>query len=111
MSARSFRPQLEELDSRVLPSANPAISISDVAVAEGDSGSTSAVFTVTLSAKAGADVTVLQDDVHVTGRGDVPVRLERLLGLLGGREVGGDLVGWRGRHEASAHAGDATRGP
>src|SRR5262245_31825800 len=56
--SRSFRPQLEQLDSRVLPSANPAISISDVAVAEGHSGQTAFIFTVSLSEASTRQVTV-----------------------------------------------------
>jgi hypothetical protein len=58
MSPRSFRPQLEELGSRVLPSANPAISISDVALAEGHSGQTAFVFTVSLSQASSKEVSV-----------------------------------------------------
>lgn len=58
MSPRSFRPQLEELGSRVLPSANPAISISDLAVAEGNSGSGNVVLTATLSAPSTKTVKV-----------------------------------------------------
>jgi hypothetical protein len=58
MSPRSFRPRLEELGGRVLPSANPAISISDVALAEGHSGQTAFVFTVTLSEASSQEVSV-----------------------------------------------------
>ena len=58
MSQRSFRPQLEELGSRVLPSANPAISIGDVARAEGHTGQTAFVFTVRLSQASSREVSV-----------------------------------------------------
>ena len=58
MSQHSFRPQLEELGSRLLPSASPAISISDVWVTEGNSGQTAAVFTVSLSKPSSHTVTV-----------------------------------------------------
>lgn len=49
MSPRSFRPNLEALDGRVLLSGMPALRISDVSLAEGNSGQTAFVFTVTLS--------------------------------------------------------------
>ena len=58
MFPRSFRPQLEELGSRILPSANPAISISDVARAEGHSGQTAFAFTVSLSQASSRVVSV-----------------------------------------------------
>ena len=58
MSPRSFRPRLEDLGSRVLPSANPAISISDVALAEGHGGRTAFVFTVSLSQASSSEVSV-----------------------------------------------------
>jgi Calx-beta domain len=64
MSPRSFRPQLEELGSRTLPSANPAISISDVAVAEGNSGQTAFVFTVSLSEVSSKVVSVRYGTAH-----------------------------------------------
>jgi large repetitive protein len=54
--SRSFRPQLEELGSRVVPSANPAISISDVSLAEGHIGQTAFVFTVSLSEASSKEV-------------------------------------------------------
>jgi hypothetical protein len=44
----SFRPRLESLHGRCLPSGNPAISIDDVAIAEGHHGRTALVFTVRL---------------------------------------------------------------
>jgi hypothetical protein len=49
MSARSFYPQLEELGSRVLPSANPALTISDATIVEGNAGSQNALVSVNLS--------------------------------------------------------------
>src|SRR5262245_4679664 len=58
MSLRSFRPQLEELGSRVLPSANSAITISDVTLAEGHSGKTAFVFSVSLSEASSKEVSV-----------------------------------------------------
>jgi hypothetical protein len=58
MFPRSFRPQLEELGSRVLPSATPTISIGDASVMEGDSGQTALVFTVSLSKASHREVSV-----------------------------------------------------
>jgi hypothetical protein len=58
MSRPSFRPQLETLGCRCLPSANPALSISDVALAEGNLGQTAFVFTVTLSQASSGQVSV-----------------------------------------------------
>jgi hypothetical protein len=49
MSRSSFRPQVELLDGRCLPSASPAITITDAVVEEDNSGQTALVFTVTLS--------------------------------------------------------------
>jgi hypothetical protein len=49
---------VEQLDGRCLPSANPVISISDVSHAEGDSGQTAFVFTVTLSKASSKQVSV-----------------------------------------------------
>ncbi|MCI0684293.1 MAG: hypothetical protein L0Y71_19455 [Gemmataceae bacterium] len=58
MLQHSFRPHLEELGSRLLPSANPAISIGDVARVEGHSGQTAFVFTVSLSEASSKEVSV-----------------------------------------------------
>lgn len=68
MSPRSFRPQLEELGSRVLPSANPAISINDVAVAEGNSGSGYVVLTASLSAPSTKTVKVDYKSIDGTAK-------------------------------------------
>jgi chitinase len=58
MSRFSFRPQVEPLDGRCLPSGNPAISISDADVYEGNSGQTATVFTVSLSKASSKEVSV-----------------------------------------------------
>ena len=58
MSAFTFRPQVEQLDGRCLPSANPAITISDPYVTEGNSGQTAIVFHVTLSKASSRQVSV-----------------------------------------------------
>ena len=58
MSAFRFRPQVEQLDGRCLPSANPTISIGDAFVTEGNSGQTALVFTVSLSKASGRQVSV-----------------------------------------------------
>jgi hypothetical protein len=58
MSPRSFRPHLEELGSRILPCADAALSISDVALAETDGGRTAFVFTVSLSRASSREVSV-----------------------------------------------------
>jgi Calx-beta domain len=58
MLPRTFRPQLEALDDRWMPSANPALSISDVSQAEGQSGQTAFVFTVSLSKASSRQVSV-----------------------------------------------------
>ena len=68
MSPRSFRPRLEELGSRVLPSANPAITISDVALAEGHGGQTAFVFTVSLSQASSTEVSVRYATANGTAR-------------------------------------------
>ena len=54
--SRAFRSEVESLDGRCLPSA--AISISDVALAEGHSGQTAFVFTVRLSEASSKPVSV-----------------------------------------------------
>ena len=57
----SFPPNgfpLEHLEQRRLLSAGPAISISDVSLAEGDSGQTAFMFTVSLSAPSRKQVSV-----------------------------------------------------
>src|SRR5262249_16912578 len=79
MLRRSFRPQLERLGDRVLPSANPAIRICDVAHAEGHSGRTAFVFTVSLSQPSSTEVTVR----YATANGSA-------------RTVDGDFVGKSG---------------
>jgi chitinase len=64
---------VEQLDSRVLPSVNPAITISDVALAEGHSGQTAFVFTVTLSEASAKEVSVKYGTANgsaKTGNGD-----------------------------------------
>jgi hypothetical protein len=58
MSRFSFRPQVEPLDGRCLPSGSPAISISDADVYEGNSGQTATVFTVSLSKASSQEVSV-----------------------------------------------------
>ena len=58
MSPFSFRPQVEQLDGRCLPSGNPTLSISDASVAEGDGGQPALVFTVTLSKATTRQVSV-----------------------------------------------------
>jgi Calx-beta domain len=71
MSPRSFRPRLEELDARCLPSAN--ISISDVTLAEGNSGQMAYVFTVSLSEASSKQVSVKYGTANgtaKTGNGD-----------------------------------------
>jgi chitinase len=68
MSARSFRPQLEELGRRVLPSANPAIAISDATLVEGHSGRTALVFTVSLSEASSKPVSVKYATANGTAR-------------------------------------------
>jgi VCBS repeat-containing protein len=58
MSRHSFRPQLEQLGERCLPSVNPVLSISSVAHPEGNSGQTAYVFTVNLSKASPHQVSV-----------------------------------------------------
>ena len=58
MSASTFRPRVEQLDGRCLPSANPAVSIGDVYLAEGNSGQTAFVFAVNLSKASSREVSV-----------------------------------------------------
>jgi hypothetical protein len=68
MSPFSFRPQVEPFDGRCLPSANPAISIGDVALAEGDAGHTAFVFTVSLSEASSKQVSVKYATANGTAR-------------------------------------------
>jgi len=68
MNRFSFRPQLESLDERSLPSANPAIAISDVALAEGHVGQTAFVFTVSLSEASSKPVSVKYATANGTAR-------------------------------------------
>src|SRR5262245_13465207 len=73
MSPFSFRPQVEQLDGRVLPSASPALSISDVSLAEGHAGRTAFVFTVSLSEACSREVSVKYGTANgsaKTGNGD-----------------------------------------
>lgn len=53
-----FRLQFESLDGRCLPSVNPALTISDAVVEEGQSGQTAIVFTVSLSKTSSKPVSV-----------------------------------------------------
>jgi chitinase len=64
---------VESLDSRCLPSGNPAISISDVSLAEGGAGRTAFVFTVSLSEASSREVSVKYGTANgsaKTGSGD-----------------------------------------
>jgi hypothetical protein len=65
MSAFTFRPQVEQLGCRCLPSATPTISINDVSVVEGDGGQTALVFTVSLSKASHRQVSVNYATVDV----------------------------------------------
>jgi Calx-beta domain-containing protein len=59
MSRRSFRPQLEQLEGRCVPSRLPALSIDNVAQVESTSGQPTAfVFTVSLSQASKQQVSV-----------------------------------------------------
>ncbi len=59
MSRRSFRPQLEQLEGRCLPSGPPALSINNVAEIESTTGQPTAfVFTVSLSKASNQPVSV-----------------------------------------------------
>jgi VCBS repeat-containing protein len=58
MSRHSFRPQLEQLGERCLPSTIPYLSISSVALPDGSSGQKAFVFTVTLSKASPHQVSV-----------------------------------------------------
>ena len=58
MSRHSFRPQVERLDERCLPSVSPALSISSVVLPDGRSGQTAFVFTVNLSKPSSHRVSV-----------------------------------------------------
>jgi hypothetical protein len=68
VSPFSFRPQVEPLDGRCLPSANPAITITDATVAEGNSGQTALVFTVSLSEASSKEVSVKYATANGTAR-------------------------------------------
>src|SRR5262245_9782535 len=73
VSLFSFRPQVEQLDGRVLPSSNPAITLGDVSLAEGNSGQTAFVFTVSLSEASSREVSVKYGTTNgsaKTGNGD-----------------------------------------
>jgi chitinase len=59
---------VESLDGRCLPSANPALSISDVSLAEGNSGQTAFVFTVSLSEASSKQVRVKYATANGTAR-------------------------------------------
>jgi hypothetical protein len=56
------------LGSRILPSASPALSISDVTVAEGHYGQTAFVFTVSLSEASSKQVSVKYATANQTAR-------------------------------------------
>src|SRR3954447_7320880 len=58
MSRFRFRPRLDSLDDRCLPSGNPLITIDDASLAEGNAGQTALVFTVHLSKASSKPVTV-----------------------------------------------------
>lgn len=58
MNQFSFRPRVETLDGRCLPSGNPALSITDASVVEGNSGQAALVFTVRLSEASAKEVSV-----------------------------------------------------
>jgi hypothetical protein len=58
MSRRSFRPHLEQLEGRCVPSGLPALSINNVAQVESTSGQTAFVFTVSLSQASKRQVSV-----------------------------------------------------
>jgi hypothetical protein len=88
MSAFSFRPQVEQLDGRCLPSANPAISIGDAYVTEGDSGQTAIVFRVTLSQASSKQVSV----DFATADGGARVGED-----YAGQPTGKDYIGQAGR--------------
>src|SRR5581483_8518213 len=68
VSRFSFRPQVESLHGRVLPSGNPAISIGDVALAEGNAGQRAFVFTVSLSEASSKQVSVKYATANGTAR-------------------------------------------
>jgi hypothetical protein len=64
----TLRPQREEPGGRVLSSGNPAISISDVARAEGHNGQTAFTFTVSLSQATAKEVSVKYATANGTAR-------------------------------------------
>jgi chitinase len=68
MNPFSFRPQLEQLDGRCLPSASPALTVSDVTLLEGNSGSQNAWVTLSLSAPSTKTVKVNYQTVNGTAR-------------------------------------------
>jgi hypothetical protein len=68
MNRFSFRPQVESLDGRCLPSGNPAISIGDVTLAEGNAGQTAFVFTVSLSEASSREVSVKYGTANGTAK-------------------------------------------
>jgi len=74
MSRRSFRPQLEQLEGRCLPSGLPALSINNVAEIENTTGQPTAfVFTVSLSHASKQPVSVnyaTADGTAVAAEGD-----------------------------------------
>jgi hypothetical protein len=75
MSRFLFRPQVESLDGRCLPSGNPTISINDVGLEEGNTGQTAFVFTVTLSKASRREVSVQYatgDGTAIAGSDYVP---------------------------------------
>jgi hypothetical protein len=64
----SFQPQVEQLDGRCLLSAGPALTISDVTLLEGNSGSQNAVVTLSLSAPSTKTVKVNYQTVNGTAK-------------------------------------------
>src|SRR5262245_6762739 len=70
MSRHSFRPNLEALDERVLPSANPPVAVSDVTFLEGNVGTNNAWVTLSLSAPSSKTVKVGYRTADGTARAD-----------------------------------------
>jgi hypothetical protein len=58
MNRSPFRPQVEQLDGRCLPSGNPTLSITDADITEGNTGQAALVFTVSLSKPSSKQVSV-----------------------------------------------------